>query len=115
MTHSKARRFNTYDEFFAYYLTQHSDRTNRYLHVCGTALSFVFIGVMIATGHVWWVLAWPLIAYSFAWFGHFVVEGNKPASFGHPWWSFISDFRMLWLMATGRLDSFIARANSQSA
>jgi len=115
MTDSKTRHFNTYDEFFAYYLTQHSDRANRLLHACGTALSFVFIGLMIAIGHAWWALAWPVIAYSFAWFGHFVVEGNKPATFGHPWWSFISDFRMVWLMLTGRLDAFLTRSNSQSA
>jgi hypothetical protein len=97
------RHFANYEEFFAFYLTQHSDRNNRILHACGTILSFVFIAVMFYAGHAWWALAWPLIAYSFAWFGHFVVEGNKPATFGHPWWSFISDFRMLWLMLTGGL------------
>lgn len=98
-----ARQFSTYEEFFKFYLTQHSDRINRILHACGTILSLVFIVAMIYSGHGWWALAWPLIAYSFAWFGHFVVEGNKPATFGHPWWSFISDFRMLWLMVIGGL------------
>jgi hypothetical protein len=115
MTDSKPRHFNSYDDFFVYYLTQHSDRANRLLHACGTALSVAFIVAMIATGHGWWALAWPVIAYSFAWFGHFVVEGNKPATFGHPWWSFISDFRMVWLMMTGRLASFLAKARSESA
>jgi hypothetical protein len=108
----KARHFNSYDDFFVYYLTQHSDRTNRLLHACGTGVSIAFIIAMIATGHGWWALAWPVIAYSFAWFGHFVVEGNKPATFGHPWWSFISDFRMVWLMLTGRLGSYLATAQA---
>jgi hypothetical protein len=98
---SKTCQFNSYDEFFAFYLTHHRDRTNRLLHACGTLLSIAFVITMIAIGRGWWALAWPLIAYGFAWFGHFVVEGNKPATFGHPWWSFISDFRMLWLMMTG--------------
>ena len=29
----------------------------------------------------------PLISYSVAWFSHFVIEKNNPASFGHPLWS----------------------------
>lgn len=115
MTDSKARHFNSYGEFFVFYLQQHSDRTNRFLHACGTVLSIAFIIAMIATHHAWWALAWPVIAYSFAWFGHFVVEGNTPATFGHPWWSFISDFRMVWLMVTGRLGTFLAKAGSESA
>jgi hypothetical protein len=44
-----------------------------------------------------------VVAYAFAWTGHFMIEGNKPATFGHPFWSFISDFRMMGLMMTGRL------------
>jgi hypothetical protein len=117
VTSSKPPHFNTYDEFFAYYLQQHSDPVNRWLHACGTVLSFVFIGAMIYTDHAWWALGWPVVAYGFAWFGHFVIEGNRPATFGHPWWSFISDFRMLWWMLTGKLNQAQnpARANSQSA
>jgi hypothetical protein len=112
---AKPRTFNSYDEFFAFYLTQHSDRTNRILHACGTLLSLVFVGLMIAMHHAWWALAWPLIAYSFAWFGHFVIEGNQPATFGHPWWSFISDFRMLWLMVTGSLPKSSSSAPAPNA
>jgi hypothetical protein len=44
-----------------------------------------------------------VVAYGFAWTGHFLIEGNKPATFGHPVWSFISDFKMLGLMVTGKL------------
>jgi hypothetical protein len=35
------------------------------------------------------------------------MEGNRPATFGHPFWSFISDFRMLALMSTGKLEERI--------
>lgn len=104
MSDSK-RGFNTYEEFFAFYLEQHSDPANRWLHALGTVFSIAFIVAMVLIGRPWWALAWPLIAYSLAWFGHFVIEGNKPATFGHPWWSFISDFRMLWWMVTGRLSA----------
>jgi len=97
------KRFSNYDEFFAFYLEQHSNPNNRLLHACGTVLALGVLVFAIATRHYLWSLLWIPIAYGFAWVGHFLVEGNKPATLGHPWWSFISDFRMLRLMLTGKL------------
>jgi hypothetical protein len=37
-----------------------------------------------------------------AWFSHFAIEGNRPASFGHPLWSIRGDFHMLAMMWQGR-------------
>jgi hypothetical protein len=55
-----------------------------------------------ATHHPWYALLWIPLGYGFAWNGHFPLEKNTPATFGHPFW-FISDFRMLGLMVTRRL------------
>lgn len=99
----KDREFSSYDEFFASYLAQHSKAGNRLMHACGTLLGLTVFVVAIATSHYVWALLWIPVAYGFAWTGHFLIEGNKPATFGHPWWSFISDFRMLGLMLSGRL------------
>jgi hypothetical protein len=102
-------RFSGYDEFFRYYVQQHNDPRNRLLHACGTGLG---IGIVIAafmTGHPWWALLWIPVAYGFAWTGHFLIEKNQPATFGHPFWSFISDFRMLFLMLTGRLQPWLEK------
>jgi hypothetical protein len=96
-------RFSSYDEFFAFYLKQHSSTGNRILHGCGTLLGLAVFIWAIVTSHYVWALLWIPIGYGFAWTGHFLIEGNKPATFGHPWWSFISDFRMLALMLTGKL------------
>jgi hypothetical protein len=57
--------------------------------VCTLANPFVLLGVL-----------W---AYGFAWFGHFRVEGNRPATFVYPLWSLASDFKMVGLMWSGRL------------
>jgi hypothetical protein len=107
-------QFASYDDFFVFYLRQHSSPANRALHACGTLLGLAVLIGAIATGHYWFALLWIPIGYGFAWFGHLVVEGNKPATWGHPWWSFISDFRMLALMFTGRLGGWLARAEKQS-
>jgi len=76
----------------------------------GSLLGLAVVIASFALGHPWYALLWPLIGYGFAWFGHFVIEGNKPATFGHPWWSFISDYRMVWLMLTGQLGTWLERA-----
>jgi hypothetical protein len=97
------QEFANYKEFFLFYLHEHSDPRNRLMHAAGTTLGLITVAVAFMTGHPWYALLWPVVAYAFAWTGHFMIEGNKPATFGHPFWSFISDFRMMGLMMTGRL------------
>ena len=112
MTHPE---FANYEEFFSFYLTEHSDRRNRLMHATGTVLGLGMLIIAIAVGHPWYALFWPVVSYGFAWTGHFLIEGNRPATFGHPFWSFISDFRMLGLMARGRLDSRLSDIRQRSS
>lgn len=109
------REFSNYNEFFLFYLTQHSDPRNRALHAIGTVTGIAVVVAAFALHRPWYALLWPVIAYGCAWTGHFLVEGNKPATFGHPFWSFISDFRMVGLMATGQLEARLSVARSESA
>lgn len=93
----------TYAEFWPVYLKAHSKPGNRVLHAFGTVLGTgLLLGGCVLRRWDWVLLA-PVTGYAFAWAGHFGVEGNRPATFGHPVWSFVSDYRMLWWMATGRL------------
>ncbi len=110
----KERQFSSYEDFFLFYLTQHSDARNRALHVTGTVASALFIAAMFLVRHPWYALLWPVIAYGFAWTGHFLIERNTPATFGHPFWAFISDFRMVWLMFTGQLNARLEEAAGKS-
>jgi hypothetical protein len=106
-------KFRSYEEFFDFYLRQHSDPGNRRLHAIGTLLGMaVAIGAFV-THHPWYALLWIPLGYGCAWTGHFLLEKNTPATFGHPFWSFISDFRMLGLMLTGRLKARTSASGSR--
>jgi hypothetical protein len=47
-----------------------------------------------------WLL--PIVGYGFAWFGHFFIERNRPATFQYPLYSFLGDWVMLKDFLLGR-------------
>lgn len=48
------------------------------------------------------LLAPMVIAYGFAWVGHFAFEGNKPATFIYPAYSLLGDLRMFYEAVIGQ-------------
>jgi hypothetical protein len=106
-------RLETYGEFWPHYLRAHRDRRTRGLHYAGTSLGVLLVLAAVLEGDWRFLIAAPIVGYAFAWIGHFGFEGNKPATFGHPFWSFASDFRMLALCARGRLAGELERAGAQ--
>ncbi len=101
--------FRDYEEFWPFYLTQHRKRATRRWHFVGTSFVFLFVIIAIATRNAWWLLGAPIAAYALAWFSHFFIEGNNPATFGHPFGSLRADFRMYRLMLTGQLGRELER------
>jgi hypothetical protein len=94
--------FTSFDDFFPYYVAEHSKRATRRIHFAGTHAG-VALGTTGIARRRWGLLAAaPVVAYGAAWFSHFVIEGNKPATFGHPAWSFRGDWKMLGMMWAGR-------------
>lgn len=85
------------------------------MHAAGTTLGILTVIVAVASRHPWYALLFFPIGYGFAWTGHFLMEKNVPATFGHPFWSFISDFRMLFLMVTGRLEPWLRQDVNRNA
>ncbi|MDQ8037752.1 MAG: DUF962 domain-containing protein [Pedobacter sp.] len=103
MTMHSATSFNSFAEFYPYYLSEHSDRTCRRLHFVGTTLVMVLIVAAITTGSSWLWLAVPFAGYGFAWVGHFFFEKNRPATFQYPFYSLWGDFVMYKDMLTGKI------------
>jgi hypothetical protein len=97
------RRFNSFAEFYPYYLSEHSNSICRRLHFMGTSLVILILVTAISKGA--WLLLWalPLAGYSFAWVGHFFFEKNHPATFQHPLYSLLGDFVMYRDMIVGKV------------
>ncbi len=102
-------RIENYAEFWDFYVREHSEPLTRWLHFAGTSLGVLLLVWLIGRGAWYYFPFCFVIGYAFAWFSHFFVEHNKPATFKYPLWSFISDYKMMWLMMTGRMDAEIER------
>jgi hypothetical protein len=96
-------KFQSYSEFWAFYLREHGKPETRALHYAGSIASIVALIWAIVTQNWWWLIAVAVLGYAPAWIGHFFIEKNKPATFEAPVWSLISDYRMTGLFLTGRL------------
>ena len=94
------KTLKSFDEFYPFYLSEHSNRTCRRLHFVGSTLALLCLATALTLGSPVFILIGLLGGYGFAWLGHFGFEKNKPASFKRPLYSFMGDWVMykdLWL------------------
>lgn len=99
------REYASFEEFYPFYLSEHTNRTCRELHFVGSTLALFCLAALVFTGKLWWLAGALACGYGFAWVGHFVFEKNTPATFKHPFYSFMGDWVMYWQMLTGQ-DTF---------
>jgi len=96
-----------FEEFWPYYVDQHRNAVSRRLHFTGTLLMLLCLAAMPFYPPA--LLAAPVAGYGLAWIGHFVFERNRPATFGHPWWSLRGDLRMCRLILLGKMGAELSR------
>ena len=108
------KTIETYEEFWPFYVREHSRPLTRAMHFVGTALGILML-VWFAARGMW--LYTPLcfvVGYAFAWFSHFAIEKNRPATFKYPLWSFISDYKMMFYMLAGKMNREVERVSNKN-
>jgi hypothetical protein len=104
-----AERFHSFQEFWPFYVLEHSRAASRALHFVGSSLALVLLASAVWYSP-WLLIAVPMVGYGFAWIGHFAIEHNRPASFKYPLWSFLADWKMWALTLCGRMSGEVERA-----
>jgi hypothetical protein len=103
-----AAPIRSFREFWPYYVAAHARPRTRVLHGIGSVLALMMLALALAVDVRFLILA-PVIGYGFAWYAHFFVEHNRPATFGHPFYSLGADYLMLFLMMAGKMDEEVRR------
>ena len=96
------KKFHTFKEFYPYYLDEHKDKKTKLVHFIGTCFSIFFLFRLVFTLNPINLFFAMLAGYSFAWFGHFFIEKNKPATFTYPFFSLIGDYKMFYEILLGK-------------
>jgi|SRR5262245_11517132 len=107
---AQPERFKSFDEFWPYYVAEHSQPGTRLLHLVGTTAATASLLYFIAA-RKWRLLPLALVpGYAAAWVGHFFVEKNQPATFQYPLWSLMGDYKMMAKMIRGEMDQELETA-----
>jgi hypothetical protein len=105
-----SERLQTFAEFWPFYLGEHSRPATRALHLGGSTAALVCGGLAVALRAPSLAAAAVGVGYACAWIGHAFIEHNRPATFRHPLWSFMADWKMWGCAVTGRLGRELRRA-----
>ena len=108
-------RIETFEDFWPFYLREHAKPETRLWHIVGTGAGSALLVAALVTLSYQLFLGALIAGYGPAWAVHFLVEKNRPATFRHPLWSLISDYRMAGAWLTGTLDQELDRAGVRNA
>ena len=89
-----SNKFNSFKEFYPFYLSEHSKKETKILHAIGSILVLLLFFYCILTKDFIKIIYSPIIGYGFAWIAHFIFEKNRPATFKYPLYSFMGDWMM---------------------
>jgi hypothetical protein len=112
---SQESRFQSFEEFWPFYVKEHKKKSTRVLHFIGTTAAMACVAGGLLTKRRWLLAVAPVAGYSAAWVSHFFLEKNRPATFTYPLWSLKADLVMWSKMAMGKMDDEVARVLAADA
>lgn len=102
--------FHSLDQFYSYYLCEHSLPITKLFHFMATFNATIFLMMILgakSTSTKLRIFVFTLFqAYGLAWISHFWLEKNKPATFKYPIYSFACDWIMFKDALFGRVSLF---------
>ena len=107
------QEIKSFEEFWPYYVQEHSKPATRALHFAGTLSALACVAALATKGKWKWLPVALVPGYGAAWVGHFLIEKNRPATFKYPLWSFMADQKMFGLMLAGRMEEEIERIKAE--
>jgi hypothetical protein len=93
----------SFEEFFPFYLSEHSKRSTKIVHFVGTTIGLIILVIMLATQEWWLFPAGLVIVYGPLFASHFIFEKNRPATFKYPVYSILGDLKMWFGILTGKI------------
>jgi hypothetical protein len=106
---SDHRDIKSFEEFWPFYVKEHSKKATRILHFIGTTAAGACLVGGLVTKRRWLLAVAPVVGYGAAWTSHFFIQKNKPATFKYPLWSLRGYMVMWWKMVTRTMDAEVER------
>jgi hypothetical protein len=101
--------YRSFREFWPFYVGQHRRPLCRVLHYAAAVAGLGLLAVGCWRASPALIALAPVAGYGLAWFAHFCVERNDPATFRYARWSLLAEFRMLGLALRGRMGAEVQR------
>jgi hypothetical protein len=99
---TQLKKFNSLKEFYPFYLSEHQNTVNRFLHFFGIAVFCLCFIASMLFHNVTFFLLMPVSASIFAFIGHLFFEKNRPSTFKYPFFTFACDFLLFGDVIMGR-------------
>ena len=103
MDRQEHTRYDSIEDFWPVYISEHSKPLTRWLHFIGTTNMAIWLIALAVKRRPILLLPAIITSYAFAWTGHFIVERNRPATFRHPMLASLGDLLMYARMWRGEL------------